>query len=218
LQTYVADFHGTTVLLFEKQSPDAETNKPVCFDCHGVHDISRPDDPKRGLEIKSNLLVRCQECHPDANLNFPDAWLSHYIPSAQRNTLVFSVDLFYKLLIPIVLGGMALLVVLDLSKTASQSLHRRTQTKVAVYPVPPRAEAKPENSPKAGEPGAVSPPVSEPADSSDSPDIEVKPELPVLPDAEPQEKEETGEITTPASDQQIDSDDTPEAGPEPGNE
>ena len=31
LNTYVADFHGTTVTLFEKQSPDAETNKPVCY-------------------------------------------------------------------------------------------------------------------------------------------------------------------------------------------
>ncbi len=29
LNTYVADFHGTTVELFEKQSPDAATNKPV---------------------------------------------------------------------------------------------------------------------------------------------------------------------------------------------
>ncbi|MGE5124507.1 MAG: hypothetical protein ACM3H7_08310, partial [Acidobacteriaceae bacterium] len=38
LNTYVADFHGTTVTLFEKQSPDAQTNKPVCYDCHGVHD------------------------------------------------------------------------------------------------------------------------------------------------------------------------------------
>ena len=39
--TYVADFHGTTVALFEKQSPDHETNKAVCYDCHGVHDILR---------------------------------------------------------------------------------------------------------------------------------------------------------------------------------
>ena len=39
--TYVADFHGTTVTLFEKQHPDQETNKAVCTDCHGVHDISR---------------------------------------------------------------------------------------------------------------------------------------------------------------------------------
>jgi predicted CXXCH cytochrome family protein len=115
LQTYVADFHGTTVTLFEKLSPDAETNKPVCFDCHGVHDIARIDDPQRGLQIRENLLARCQRCHPTATANFPDAWLSHYIPSPTKTPLVFAVDVFYKLFIPATLGGMAVLVALDAS-------------------------------------------------------------------------------------------------------
>src|SRR5512139_1593530 len=26
-------------------------NKPVCFDCHGVHDIVRTDDPQKGLQV-----------------------------------------------------------------------------------------------------------------------------------------------------------------------
>ncbi len=43
--TYVADFHGTTVTLFEKLAPGQETNKPVCIDCHGVHDMRMVDDP-----------------------------------------------------------------------------------------------------------------------------------------------------------------------------
>lgn len=115
LETYVADFHGTTVTLFEKQSPDAETNKPVCFDCHGVHDIKRTDDPEKGLHVRENLLARCQVCHPDATASFPDAWLSHYVPSAEKYPLVFAVDTFYKFFIPLVLGGMGLLVALDLS-------------------------------------------------------------------------------------------------------
>jgi hypothetical protein len=113
LDTYVADFHGTTVTLFEKQTPDAETNKPVCYDCHGIHDIRRVDDPEHGLQIKENLLARCQACHPDATANFPDSWLSHYIPSPERAPLVFYVDSFYRVFVPGVLGGMAVLVVLD---------------------------------------------------------------------------------------------------------
>ncbi len=121
LDTYVADFHGTTVTLFEKQSPDAETNKPVCFDCHGVHDIRRTDDPVKGLQVRENLLARCRVCHPDATANFPDAWLSHYVPSAERHPLVFAVDTFYKFFIPAVLGGMGLIVALD----ASWRLRRR---------------------------------------------------------------------------------------------
>ncbi len=115
LETYVADFHGTTVTLFENQSPDAETNKPVCFDCHGVHDIKRTDDPAKGLQVRENLQSRCQVCHPEATADFPDAWLSHYEPSMEKHPLVFAVDLFYKIFIPLVLGGMGLLVVLDMS-------------------------------------------------------------------------------------------------------
>jgi hypothetical protein len=116
MDTFVADFHGTTVNLFEKQTPDAETNKPVCYDCHGIHDILRADDPEKGLHVREHLLVRCQVCHPDATINFPDAWLSHYIPSKTEAPLVYYVNLFYMLFIPVVLGGMGLLVVLDVSK------------------------------------------------------------------------------------------------------
>jgi hypothetical protein len=116
LDTYVADFHGTTVTIFEKQSPDQETNKPVCYDCHGVHDIRRADDPEKGLQVKENMLAACQRCHPDASENFPTAWLSHYIPSPEKYPLVYYVDLFYKFFIPTVLGGMGILVVLDASR------------------------------------------------------------------------------------------------------
>lgn len=117
LNTYVADFHGTTVVLFEKQSPDAETNKPVCFDCHGVHDISQASDPEKGLQVRQNLLARCQVCHPDATESFPDSWTSHYIPSPDKNSLVYYVNLFYKFFIPGVLGSMGLLVAMDIGRT-----------------------------------------------------------------------------------------------------
>jgi hypothetical protein len=137
LSTYVSDFHGTTVVLFEKMSPDAQTNKPVCFDCHGVHDIAKPDDPVRGLAVRDNLLKRCQVCHPDATANFPTAWLSHYIPSPEKNPLVYYVNLFYKFFIPGTLGGMALLVALDLSKRArnrffaQQVTHRKAEPEIS---------------------------------------------------------------------------------------
>ncbi len=113
LNTYLADFHGTTVTLFQKESPDQVTNKPVCFDCHGIHNIARPDDLHKGLQVKENLLGACQRCHPDATPNFPDSWLSHYVPSADKNPLVYYVNLFYQFFIPGVLGGMAVFVLSD---------------------------------------------------------------------------------------------------------
>ena len=147
LSTYVADFHGTTVTLFQKQHPDQETNKPVCFDCHGIHDIARTDDPVKGLKIKENILTRCQACHPGARENFPDAWLSHYIPSPQRYPIVYTVNLFYSIFIPAVLGGMAILVVLDVG-----SILRRRRRPPAGYP-----EGKPVSPEDVKPAGAVTP-------------------------------------------------------------
>jgi hypothetical protein len=116
LSTYVADFHGTTYVLFKAETPNAQFNTPVCYDCHGIHDIVRTNDPEHGLLIRANLLARCQECHPDANLNFPTAWMSHYIPSPEKYPLVYYVNQFYKFFIPSVLGGMAILVGLDFGR------------------------------------------------------------------------------------------------------
>jgi hypothetical protein len=131
LNSYVADFHGTTVTLFEKRSPDAETNKAVCYDCHGIHDIQSTKDPTTGLQLRENLLARCKSCHPDATSNFPASWLSHYEPSPERFPMVYYVNLFYKFFIPAVLGGMGVLVALDLYK-------RTTLLASKIKPTPPK--------------------------------------------------------------------------------
>jgi predicted CXXCH cytochrome family protein len=110
--TYVADFHGTTVTLFERQHPDQPTNKAVCTDCHGVHDI-QPVTAEANEAVKQNLLVTCQRCHPEATTNFPDSWVGHFAPSPTNQPLVYYVNLFYKILIPGVIGGMLLFVGLD---------------------------------------------------------------------------------------------------------
>jgi cytochrome c1 len=122
--TYVSDFHGTTVTLFEKETPDQETNKAVCYDCHGVHNILSVSDPKKGLQVKQNMLQACQRCHPDANENFPDSWLSHYIPTAEKTPLVYYVNLFYKFFIPGVLIPMGIFILSDIyRKIFRQNAH-----------------------------------------------------------------------------------------------
>lgn len=112
--TYVADFHGTTVMLFQSTDPNTPTNKAVCTDCHGVHDILRTDDPEKGLQARENLLATCQKCHPGATADtFTDAWTGHYVPDAEKYPIVYYVNLFYAILIPAVLGGMGVFVVTD---------------------------------------------------------------------------------------------------------
>ncbi len=122
--TYVADFHGTTVELFEKQSPDQETNKAVCYDCHGVHNIL-PTTDENARVIKENLLETCRQCHPDANANFPNAWTSHYRPSPEHNPLVYYVKLFYAIFIPTVVGTFLLFIALDLYHRLRVRLQRK---------------------------------------------------------------------------------------------
>jgi len=142
LNTYVADFHGTTVVLFDKTFPDQPTNKPVCTDCHGFHDVARGDDPEKGLSVRGNLLARCQQCHPDATANFPDSWLSHYIPSPEKYPMVYYINLFYKFFIPAVLGPMAILVVMDFSRMMINRF-RKPKPVVAEKPAVKAKKSKP---------------------------------------------------------------------------
>ena len=114
LETYLADFHGTNVHLFSEQSPDEITNKAVCFDCHGVHDIAKVDDPARGIGNPDILLEKCQRCHTEATENFTGAWLGHSYPSPTNHPITYYVELFYKLLIPGVIGGMIFFVLTDI--------------------------------------------------------------------------------------------------------
>jgi hypothetical protein len=145
LDTYVADFHGTTVVLFDKTFPDQPTNKPVCTDCHGFHDVARVDDPQKGLSVRENLLARCQQCHPDATANFPDSWLSHYIPSPEKYPMVYYINLFYKFFIPAVLGPMLILVVMDFSRLMINRFRKRKPVEVKIHPVKKAKKSKASN-------------------------------------------------------------------------
>jgi hypothetical protein len=189
LNTYVADFHGTTINIFEKESPDAQTNKPVCYDCHGVHDIQNVNDPVKGLAVKKNLLARCQVCHPNATANFPTAWLSHYIPSPEKTPVVYFVNLFYKFFIPGVLGSMAILVVLDLSSVLRKRRGFLSRLRLKPRAAPEAVPADPQT--KELEPAEAMPDESQPVTAveaavegpSEQPD-----ELPATPEAlEPEE-------------------------------
>lgn len=122
--TYVADFHGTTVTLFEQQSPDEATNKAVCYDCHGVHNILAVTDENSSI-IKANLLQTCQQCHPDASENFPASWTSHFKPSLEHNPLVYFVDLFYMIVIPATVGVFLLFIGTDIFRRIREWFGRR---------------------------------------------------------------------------------------------
>ena len=112
--SYVSDFHGKTVI-FEQQFEGQETNKPVCIDCHGVHNMKKVESEESQV-IQENLLTTCQRCHPGATTNFANSWLGHYEPDLNRFPAVYLVELFYRIFIPAVLGFMVLFVFGDATR------------------------------------------------------------------------------------------------------
>ncbi|MEW6141759.1 MAG: cytochrome c3 family protein [Chloroflexota bacterium] len=117
-KTYLEDFHGVTTTLLAEQSSVAFIKQPVCTDCHGIHNIARTDAPDSPV-IRQNLVKTCRQCHPDATENFPAAWLSHYEPSLSQAPLVWLVDIFYKIFIPFMVGGIVMNVLVDLYRVLS---------------------------------------------------------------------------------------------------
>jgi len=119
--SYLTDFHGSTVALFNQTAPNVATNKAVCYDCHGVHNITEADDSKSQV-VRENLLVTCQQCHPGATTDFPESWVGHFEPTVESHPFLFLVDLFYDVLIPVTLGGFALLIGTDIFRRLRQRL------------------------------------------------------------------------------------------------
>ena len=128
LQNYLNDFHGRTVNLFREKG-GLSSNKAVCFDCHGIHNIRRPDDPLSSV-YPDNLQKTCQQCHEDASIRFPQAWLSHYTPSWEQTPVLYAVNIIYKMiLIPGTLGGFAIYIGLDARKRWGDKAQRKARVK-----------------------------------------------------------------------------------------
>jgi predicted CXXCH cytochrome family protein len=116
VKTYLSDFHGVTLNLYRKEAQKRNWyDRPmaVCTDCHGTHGIERVSGADTQV-VKKKLLKRCQMCHSNATENFPDAWLSHYKPSLAVTPLVFIVEQFYKIIVPLMVAGLLFQVILHI--------------------------------------------------------------------------------------------------------
>lgn len=119
--SYLTDFHGSTVALFEQQDPNTATNKAVCYDCHGVHSIK---SVKAGdaQPVRDNLLTACRQCHPDATANFPDAWVGHYPATMEAHPALTVADGLYRVLVPGAVGAMVILIGADVFRRVRRLL------------------------------------------------------------------------------------------------
>jgi len=123
LTTYLEDFHGRTVDFYRK-TDEIQITKATCYDCHGIHNICSPEDEASSV-YPDNLQHTCQQCHPKAGITFPQAWLSHYVPTWEKTPVLFGVNLFYRFLIPGVIGGFVVYILLDAKRRIFHAVKSR---------------------------------------------------------------------------------------------
>ena len=110
--TYLNDYHGRTVTLFQ-EAGKTSSNKATCYDCHGVHNIRRPQDSLSSV-YPDNLQHTCQQCHEEATIRFPAAWLSHNEISWEKTPILYVLNIAYSwMLIPGTLGAFIVYIALD---------------------------------------------------------------------------------------------------------
>ncbi|MBI1931776.1 MAG: hypothetical protein HYS24_04500 [Ignavibacteriales bacterium] len=67
-ETYFDTFHG-------KVSKLGNVAAAKCYDCHGSHNILKPEDPNSTLS-RANVVETCKKCHPNSNHKFV-GYLTH---------------------------------------------------------------------------------------------------------------------------------------------
>lgn len=112
-ESYLADYHGTTVAYYRAHDTNAWRYEATCSDCHGSHAVYKVDDPKSKV-APANLLATCQKCHQGAEAGFATAAIGHLRVSTASSALIYYVGLAYRVLIPVVIGGMLAYIALDI--------------------------------------------------------------------------------------------------------
>ncbi len=133
VQSFDETFHGLAL----KAGSLAVAN---CGSCHGVHLVLPSSDPRSSVN-QANLPATCGQCHPGAGSRFAIGTV-HIVPG-QEPLPVRVVTVLYAVLIPLVLGYMAVHHAGDLIRKVARL--RLRATPVGPYPAPlpePGAEVR----------------------------------------------------------------------------
>lgn len=120
---YKLSWHGVDVSVYKARWPTIWHESAVCTDCHGIHDIYSTDDTRSSVN-DGNLLFTCQECHPDVEPNWTDAWTGHNEISIERTPILFYVSEFYTSFTPIVLWAAGIYVALQILRATVDRIKR----------------------------------------------------------------------------------------------
>ena len=108
-ETYMRSFHGKALQLAGDDASHLEA--ATCTNCHGTHDIRRPDDPDSPLAGMENLARTCGECHEGATAEFASSFPGHKEVSPENAPAAFYTEKFFLVLTAGVSGlGVAVVV------------------------------------------------------------------------------------------------------------
>jgi cytochrome b subunit of formate dehydrogenase/DnaJ-class molecular chaperone len=127
--TYVQSFHGLAL-------QGGNLTAANCASCHGIHDILPASDPLSTINT-NNLPQTCGKCHPGIGTRLSAEFFKiHAPPGAAEGKpwIVNFISWFYKVLIALTIGGMAIFVLLDYL--------RKTRTHIRAVNADARAEAR----------------------------------------------------------------------------
>lgn len=123
---YKLSWHGVDVSVYKARWPTIWHESAVCTDCHGIHDILKTDDPASSVN-SANLLATCQKCHPGVSQNWTSAWTGHNEISYERTPLLYTIDVFYSSLVPVVLWAAGIYVLLQILRATVNRVKRSLQ-------------------------------------------------------------------------------------------
>jgi hypothetical protein len=113
LSTYMDDVHGHTDVL--GRLDNSSITKATCYDCHGTHNILSPKNPYSKV-YPDNLQKTCQECHKDASITFPEAWLSHKTPTLSVTPGLYLSNVLSLGAVVVTVAGIAIFIILDIRR------------------------------------------------------------------------------------------------------
>ena len=128
--SYLTDFHGTTVALFAAGRPERRRPTRRSVTTVTVSTTSPRVDASTSRVIRENLLTTCRQCHPGATADFPAAWVGHFPPTLESHPLLFIVNAFYTILIPVVVAGFIFLVLTDIFRRVRRRTSRSADQEI----------------------------------------------------------------------------------------
>ena len=109
-ESYLRSFHGKAMELGTYEI--TQLDKATCTNCHGTHDIKSIGDPTSPVAGLENLAKTCEQCHPDAGVEFASGFLGHKEASPQNIPAAYYTETLFTVLLITVISFGAVVVVL----------------------------------------------------------------------------------------------------------